>query len=560
MIFLLSVLFLCRLFGAVSADFFTSSADLQRLTHAEWEIPQLINNYIKLETERLEHLKSMASKYRQSNEKLQTNIQSVSNPINAFRLIKRLSNAWKELQNEMRADVADEYLQNVTTDGHALFPTDEDLSGAAIGLLRLQDTYRLDTRDLANGFVQDIKIGNEMTAFDCFEIGRIAYNDEDFYHTLLWMQEALGRAKREKIPTISESDVLEYLAFAMFKQGNLKRALVTTDRLAEIAPTHPRAKGNIKWYEDQLTADGVKSADYRRDIPPMDNRRRDDSLDNSERNIYEALCRDEVPVSVKQTSKLYCYYKRDRPFLRLAPFKVEIVRFNPLAVLFRNVVTDEEIERIQELAKPKLARATVQNSQTGKLETASYRISKSAWLKGTEDEVVDRINKRLNLMTNLEMETAEELQVANYGIGGHYDPHYDFARKEETKAFSDLGTGNRIATALFYFSQPEKGGFTVFTELKTPQKPSKYDALFWYNLLRNGEGDLRTRHAACPVLLGVKWVSNKWIHEKGQELLRPCALKPSVQERYVGDLGGPEPRGHPNVSPYCKTALYCELA
>jgi prolyl 4-hydroxylase len=66
----------------------------------------------------------------------------------------------------------------------------------------------------------------------------------------------------------------------------------------------------------------------------------------------------------------------DRPFLRLAPFKVEIMRFNPLAVLFRNVINDEEIEQIQELAKPKLARATVQNSQTGQLETASYRISK----------------------------------------------------------------------------------------------------------------------------------------------------------------------------------------
>jgi hypothetical protein len=34
-------------------------------------------------------------------------------------------------------------------------------------------------------------------------------------------------------------------------------------------------------------------------------------------------------------------------------------------------------------------------------------------------------------------------------------------QKEETRAFSDLGTGNRIATALFYFTQPEKGGFTV---------------------------------------------------------------------------------------------------
>lgn len=93
------------------------------------------------------------------------------------------------------------------------------------------------------------------------------------------------------------------------------------------------------------------------------------------------------------------------------------MRFNPLAVLFRNVVSDKEVGVIQKLASPKLARATVQNSETGLLETASYRISKSAWLKGTDHEVIARINTRLDLMTNLDMETAEELQIANYGIG-----------------------------------------------------------------------------------------------------------------------------------------------
>lgn len=30
-------------------------------------------------------------------------------------------------------------------------------------------------------------------------------------------------------------------------------------------------------------------------------------------------------------------------------------------------------------------------------------------------------------------------------------------------------------------------------------------AAFWYNLHRNGEGDMLTRHAACPVLAGSKW-------------------------------------------------------
>lgn len=45
----------------------------------------------------------------------------------------------------------------------------------------------------------------------------------------------------------------------------------------------------------------------------------------------------------------------DRPFLRLAPFKVEILRFNPLAVIFRGVISDLEIASIQELAKLKVS-------------------------------------------------------------------------------------------------------------------------------------------------------------------------------------------------------------
>ena len=73
-------------------------------------------------------------------------------------------------------------------------------------------------------------------------------------------------------------------------------------------------------------------------------------------------------------------------------------------------------------------RATVQNYKTGELETANYRISKSAWLRGEEHHHVEEVNKRVGALTGLTMDTAEELQVVNYGIGGHYEPHFDFAR------------------------------------------------------------------------------------------------------------------------------------
>lgn len=87
------------------------------------------------------------------------------------------------------------------------------------------------------------------------------------------------------------------------------------------------------------------------------------------------------------------------------------------------------------------------------MEIATYRISKSAWLKDTDHEMIRNIGLRVEDMTGLTVSTAEELQVVNYGIGGHYEPHFDFARPEETNAFERLGTGNRIATVLFYVSE-----------------------------------------------------------------------------------------------------------
>lgn len=54
-------------------------------------------------------------------------------------------------------------------------------------------------------------------------------------------------------------------------------------------------------------------------------------------------------------------------------------------------------------------------------------------------------------------------------------------------------------------SDVEQGGGTVFTAINISLWPRKGSAAFWYNLKPNGEGDFKTRHAACPVLTGSKW-------------------------------------------------------
>ena len=53
-----------------------------------------------------------------------------------------------------------------------------------------------------------------------------------------------------------------------------------------------------------------------------------------------------------------------------------------------------------------------------------------------------------------------------------------------------------------------------------------YYILIGFNCILYLTGDFMTRHAACPVIVGSKWVANKWIHESGNEFRRPCDLLP----------------------------------
>ncbi len=101
-------------------------------------------------------------------------------------------------------------------------------------------------------------------------------------------------------------------------------------------------------------------------------------------------------------------------------------------------------------------------------------------------------------------------------------PDFDFVFK--TLEYFSKEVGNRIATWLFYLDVPEKGGATVFPIINAKIRPQRGSAVFWYNLHPSGNKDFRSFHAACPVLFGQKWISNKWLHERSQEFKRPCTL------------------------------------
>nr|XP_050048009.1 prolyl 4-hydroxylase subunit alpha-1-like isoform X2 [Dermacentor andersoni] len=515
----------------VQGEVFTALVDLENLLHTEGAIVQTLQRYLDAEEDRLEKIKKLRHEFSQLHKAASRDgDEFVSNPVNAFLLVKKLTADWKTVSRLMLNTEGKAMVDNITRSSNLRFPDEEDLTGAAVALLRLQDTYRLDTASLAKGRIQGVtRPSPELSAGDCFELGRQSYNNEDHYHTVLWMQEALDRVDEEVDKTADRTEILEYLAFSTFQQGNVHHALKLTNDLLAAVPDHPRAPGNKRYYEDTLAKreqykrgdDGDVSEDSitlkkRSPLPDAD----------SERGIYERLCRGEKFPPLYHDRELTCQYRtNNRPYLLLQPAKEEVMFPKPRIVVYHDVLSEHEMNVIKTLAQPRLRRATVQNYKSGELETASYRISKSAWLKNEEHGVIARVTRRIEDITGLTADTAEELQVVNYGIGGHYEPHFDFARREEKNAFQSLGTGNRIATWLNYMSDVSAGGATVFPQLRLTLWPEKGAAAFWYNLHRSGEGDMLTRHAACPVLAGSKWVSNKWFHERGQEFLRPCGTR-----------------------------------
>lgn len=106
----------------------------------------------------------------------------------------------------------------------------------------------------------------------------------------------------------------------------------------------------------------------------------------------------------------------------------------------------------------------------------------SAWLKGAAESTVEKLDHRISMLTGLNVKHpyGEYLQVVNYGIGGHYEPHFDHATvswpckligwfswlkcaDSNTSFFPPyvqslsspvykLKTGNRIATFMIYVS------------------------------------------------------------------------------------------------------------
>ncbi|XP_067617139.1 prolyl 4-hydroxylase subunit alpha-1-like isoform X2 [Eurosta solidaginis] len=388
-------------------------------------------------------------------------------------------------------------------------PKADDLKEAINAMRRLQDTYDLKSDDLARGVINGKKYDTKLTALDCYTLGYELFNREDFVNAGYWLFTAIHVHQSDetiRLHRLSQIKIMELYAETLLKQGRHQDALTMLNVILELPATTPPNSELMQKKTDLELHIKIYNPTPEKHIV-------------MEPNTHQRGCRGEFS---NHTSKLYCVFNTTTtPYLKLAPLKMEIISLDPYIVVYHDVMSDEEITTLQNMSRPILRRATVYNEEMQKSKVVPGRTSKFAWFYDHHNNITKSINKRIIDMTGFNLTGSEMLQVMNYGLGGHYATHYDFFNVSMSSDIVAM-QGDRKATVLFYMSDVDQGGATVFPNIKKAIFPKKGTAVMWYNLNNRYEGDYKTLHSGCPVLVGSKWVTNKWIRERNQIFRLPC--------------------------------------
>lgn len=358
----------------------------------------------------------------------------LSNPIRAFTLLKRLVITWPEIRDNLEENVAKENFlltDSIHKSFKLVYPEYTDYKGAAEAMARLQDTYDFNIEDFTEGIINGKESSQGLSWNDCYHIGHLLYHSQLYKYAIIWIKESerkfLLSGQTNNMTLIG---LYDNLAANYIKLGKIIEAAEAIEKMEEIDPNFKKLKEREEELLNQVGESAPKT--YK---------------DSIEYDLYKKVCRDELKPTPKQQRNLRCKYKTGpEPFLKLAAFKMEELSLNPYAAVIYDAIYDREIEFIKRYAQPRIKISIV----IGHQGLVSHRISKTTWMPYEEFDVLKVISKRITDITDLSMVNAEHLQVVNYGIGGHYEPHTDSFQNLSLTLLAEHG--NRIATALFYVS------------------------------------------------------------------------------------------------------------
>ncbi|CAH1796521.1 unnamed protein product, partial [Owenia fusiformis] len=522
----------------VSCEVFSSTSQIHHLATVRSAILDAISNNVKTENDDIKRVLDVFRRDVESLEGVHDAWEYVGHPVYVYHMLKHYVTLFKVAVNSDNKAV-----MNALTEvlGESLIPTEEDLVGWCKGIFTIQNMYNISSKDIASGLIAG-RESKPLNKEDIKFIAEVAHSSKNHLLSLewvdLWLSNVVEDCKERKVCIREEfregkivaetNDVLLLKAKAFTQTSQFSKAVHILEQLEENDPENDE-------FSDQMSKTR-KLQSMIRESPDgqkhMNSRGRgfvDAETKLTITELHRSLCRGEDLMNSTMKSTLFCRYRKtETPFYQ---FKEEVMHVEPHISMFYDVLSDDEALALQIAAEPDLYRAKV--GGPGKRMVIEGRTAKLTWIKDDHpDPTIKLLSKRVEHITGLSTQyrkrkaSADAFQVVDYGIGGQYIPHRDYQAPAQFKNNPEIvrESGNRLATFMFYLTDVEAGGATVFPYFKVGVSPVKNAAVFWYDLARSGQTMAETLHAGCPVLLGRKWVANKWIREYGQEFRRPCSI------------------------------------
>lgn len=392
-----------RVAEAPEKDLFTSNEALADLFKKEKHMRQTIEAYVARLDRQINAMDQLINNHEHNTtESEEDAAEYVSNPINAYVLLKRTGIDWPRLRDglfsesfENQTKEIEEFVANV--------PKVSDLEGASNGIFLLQETYDLDMKDFALGRIRNPQTGEmimgqkQLSASDLELLGKLAFNRGFYDRATEWMDAAIWMAKRSNA-TEQNIQILE---------GILKTMQNKHDVVLE--KKGPRDRGWRTFlvpFDEKLR----KKKKYKK----IKNKRYqpNEVADRLDQNLWEkfnALCRGEEKKTPDELRNLTCHYLHYKdPYLRLGPFKVEQKSLAPYITVFHDFMYEKEMEDYRSNVNHRLIRS-MHLTKKGEHDGVSVkRTSSQAWLddrpelNSTEMSFMAlKVSLRLQLATRL---------------------------------------------------------------------------------------------------------------------------------------------------------------